>query len=73
MDLSVQFKLNENNLLHRYIRENSYWYKILNRNPSLISNMTDEMKDKYKVHTSDKIEEIGNKISMIESILKVFE
>ncbi|MEF2690081.1 MAG: YlbE-like family protein [Bacilli bacterium] len=73
MDLSVQFKLNENNLLHRYIRENSYWYKILNRNPSLISNMTDEMKDKYKLHTSDKIEEIGNKISMIESILKVFE
>ena len=73
MDLSVQFKLNENNLLHRYIRENSYWYKILNRNPSLISNMTDEMKDKYKLHTSDKIEEIGNKISMIESKLKVFE
>ena len=73
MDLSVQFKLNENNLFHRYIRENSYWYKILNRNPSLISNMTDEMKDKYKLHTSDKIEEIGNKISMIESILKVFE
>ncbi|CCY45462.1 unknown [Clostridium sp. CAG:1193] len=73
MDLSVQFKLNEDNLLHRYIRENSYWYKILNRNPSLISNMTDEMKDKYKLHTSDKIEEIGNKISMIESILKVFE
>ena len=73
MDLSVQFKLNENNLLHRYIRENSYWYKILNRNPSLISNMTDEMKDKYKLHTSDKIEEMGNKISMIESILKVFE
>ena len=73
MDLSVQFKLNENNLLHRYIRENSYWYKILNRNPSLMSNMTDEMKDKYKLHTSDKIEEIGNKISMIESILKVFE
>ena len=73
MDVSVQFKLNENNLLHRYIRENSYWYKILNRNPSLISNMTDEMKDKYKLHTSDKIEEIGNKISMIESILKVFE
>lgn len=73
MDLSAQFKLNENNLLHRYIRENSYWYKILNRNPSLISNMTDEMKDKYKLHTSDKIEEIGNKISMIESILKVFE
>ena len=73
MDLSVQFKLNENNLLHRYIRENSYWYKILNRNPSLISNMTDEMNDNYKLHTCDKIEEIGNKISMIESILKVFE
>ena len=73
MTLDLQFKLKSNPLYLTYLHENSNWYKILNRNPSLISNMTDEMKDKYKLHTSDKIEEIGNKISMIESILKVFE
>lgn len=73
MDLNTQIKLYNNELLRRYIRENSYWYKLLNRNPSLINLMTQEMKDKYKLNTSDKIEEIGNRISMIDAILKVLE
>lgn len=73
MDLNTQFKIYNNNLMHKYIRENSYWYKLLNRNPSLINAMEQEMKDKYKLNTSDKIAEIGNKISMIESILKILE
>lgn len=73
MDLNTQIKLYNNDLLRRYIRENSYWYKLLNRNPSLINNMTEEMKDKYKLNTSDKIEEIGNRISMLDAILKVLE
>lgn len=73
MDLNTQVKIYSNDLLHRYIRENSYWYKILNRNPSLIEKMKEEMKDRYKLNTSDKIENISSKISMLEAILKVLE
>lgn len=73
MDLNTQFKLYNNNLLHKYIRENSYWYKVLNRNPSLIDKMTEDMKDKYKLNASDKLEAISSKISMIDAILKVLE
>ena len=39
MNLETQFKLKNNSLLQKYIRENSYWYKILNRNPELIVKM----------------------------------
>lgn len=73
MNLNIQSKLYNDNLLHKYIRENSYWYKILNRNPLLIDNMKEEMKDKYKLNMSDKIERMGDKISMVRSILKVLE
>ena len=43
MKLDVQFKIKNNYLLQKYIRENSYWYKYLNRNPGLLSEMEREM------------------------------
>lgn len=73
MDLSLQYKIFSDELLHRYLRENSYWYKLLNRNPLLIDEMIQEMKDKYKLNTSDKIEKIGEKLGMVESLLQVLE
>lgn len=73
MDLDTQRKIFSNELLHRFLRENSYWYKILNRNPLLLNDMIQEMKDKYKLNTSDKIEKIGERLSMVESLLKVLE
>jgi len=73
MTLDVQFKLKGNPNYINYLRQNSYWYKILNRNPDLINEMVKEMKDRYKLNTGDKIERIGEKLSMIDTILKVIE
>ncbi len=73
MDLNTQYKIFNNDLLHKFLRENSYWYKILNRNPQMLDKMIQEMKDKYKLNTSDKIEKIGERLSMVESILSVLE
>ena len=73
MDISTQQKIFTNDMLHRYLRENSHWYKILNRHPELINDMIQEMKDKYKLNTGDKIERLGERLSMVESILKVLE
>ena len=73
MDIETQQKIFSNELLHRYLRENSHWYKILNRHPELINDMIQEMKDNYKLNTGDKIERLGERLSMVESILKVLE
>ena len=73
MDLNTQYKIFNNSLLHRYLRENSNWYKILNRNPLLLDDMIQEMKDKYKLNTSDKIEKISDKLTMVESLLDVLK
>ena len=73
MDIETQQKIFSNELLHRYLRENSHWYKILNRHPELINDMIQEMKDNYKLNTGDKIERLGERLSMVEAILKVLE
>ena len=34
MDLNTQMKLKENPKMYQYLKENSEWYKDLNRNPA---------------------------------------
>ena len=34
MNLDTQFKLKNNPLYIKYLRENSHWYKVLNREPN---------------------------------------
>ena len=46
----------DENLL-RYLRENSGWYKRLNRNENL-ENMVNEMKERYGLRFRDKVDKI---------------
>ncbi len=73
MNLDVQFKIKNNPMLQKYIRENSYWYKNLNRNPDLIEVLTDEMKEKYKLTTADKINSLGQKLDLISTFINVLK
>ena len=53
--------------LIRFLRENSYWYKYINRRTDL-SNFEKEMKEKYALTFKDKI----NRFSMGANLLKAF-
>ena len=69
MNLDTQFKIRSNPMLQRYIRENSYWYKILNRNPQLLNRMNDDMKKAYKLTFEDKIDDINNKMNLVRAFM----
>ena len=69
MTLDVIFKINKNDNLHRYLRENSYWYKLLNRDPKLISKMESDMKKAYKLTLEDKVSDLTTKINLIKGFL----
>ncbi len=71
MRFDIQLKLKENPLYIKFIRENSYWYKTLNRNPDMFNNMVSEMKEKYKIRTTDKINNIVDGVDLITKFLKV--
>ncbi len=69
MNLDVQFKLRSNPLYIEYLHNNSYWYKILIRNPNMINNFIEEVKTNLGLRTTDKISNALSKFEMISSIL----
>ncbi len=71
MQINVKFKVDNDPNLKRYLKENSYWYHYLNRNPLYLKLMEEEMKKRYKLTTKDKISKISDNINMINEILKI--
>lgn len=64
--------INNNELLKRYLKENSYWYKYLNRGVS-VKLLEEEMKSKYKLTTEDKIERFKNNLIMITKFIDILK
>ena len=71
MQVETRLKIKSNPNLYRYLRENSYWYKYLNRSPIFLRSLEEEMKEKYRLRPSDKIENISNSLNLIKSFLEV--
>lgn len=68
MPLEVQFKLKTNPLYIKYLREHSYWYKTLLRNPESFNQMIDEMKVEYKLRPTDKINKVFDTVNLISNL-----
>ena len=71
MQVETRLKIKSDPNLYRYLRENSYWYKYLNRSPIFLRILEEEMKEKYRLRPSDKIENISNSLNLIKSFLEV--
>lgn len=71
MTLDLQFKIKNDPNLFRYLRENSYWYKELNRDPKSIKQLEMEMKQRYKLTAIDKISNIQRGLEMVRSFMDV--
>lgn len=73
MTIETQLKISSDTMLIRFIREYPIWYKYLNRNPDLFNNMVQDMKEKYKLTTSDRINNALNSIGMLQSLIDVLK
>lgn len=73
MTYMLQSRINSDINLKKFLRENSYWYKILNRNENVFPEFVSEMKVKYKLTTSDKINRTIDNIGMLQSFLEVLK
>ncbi len=73
MSLDIQFKLKDNPDYLKYLRENSWWYKVLNRNPNEFKRFEEEVKKNLHLNRVDKIEKTLSTIEMLEKILVTFE
>ena len=73
MTLDTQFKLKSNPLYLKYLHENSYWYKILNRDPSEFNNFVQELRVNYKLRPQDKITKALDTFEMVSTILSTLK
>lgn len=71
MNVETQIKIRNNPYFYRYLRENSGWYKALNRNPNNIKQMEIEMKNAYKLNLTDKISNLNQKIEMVRTFIDI--
>lgn len=73
MNIETQLKIRSNPNLYHFLRENSWWYKELNRNPESINEMQIEMKNYYKMNLSDQIDRFGKRIEMIRTFMDIMK
>ena len=71
MDVKTQIIIRSNPNIYRYLREESYWYKYLNRNPMNYDKFVKTMKEQYKIRPTDKINEVVENIDLVSNILNV--
>lgn len=68
MNLDIQFKIKSNPMYVQYLHENSEWYKILNREPSMFKVFEENVRKDYKLRPSDKILKALDTIEMFQNI-----
>ena len=71
MRLDIQNKLNQDKKMAGYLKQNSEWYKYLNRNPMNYDKFVKTMKEQNKIRPTDKINEVVENIDLVSNILNV--
>jgi hypothetical protein len=71
MNIIVQNKLIEEEKFKMILRENSNYYKFLNRDSDYYKEFKKNMKEKYKLRTVDKIDNVIDSIDLISKIFNV--
>lgn len=64
-------KIYSNQNALKYLRENSYWYKALNRNNQAVNTMIEEMKEKYGLRFKDKVNKAKTGLDLINAFMSV--
>ena len=73
MRLDILMKINGDPKQKQFLRENSYWYKYLNRSSGYYKDFINDMKQKYKLTTADKINKISDNLNMVRTFLDVLK
>ena len=63
-------KSNQNNI--KFLRENSHWYKYLNRDIVYFKAFESEMKTRYKLTPQDKLDRFSKNIDKISEFIDIF-
>ena len=72
MNIYLQYKLKTDPNYMRYLKENSHWYKYLNRDYRYFRQFETEMKNKYKLTSKDKLDRFTKNVDKVSQIIDIF-
>jgi len=73
MSIDIQYKIKTNPLYLQFLRENSIWYKHLNRDSDNFKYFESAVKEKYGLNPSDRFNKMLNNINMLQTFLDVLK
>ena len=73
MHKSLQIKFRQNPKMKDYLKQNSMWYKDLNRTPQNYKKFENAIKDMYKLRTTDKISNAIDNIDLVNNVLNILK
>lgn len=73
MSLEIQFKIKNDKNYLRFLRENSHWYKYLNRDVNNFKFFEEEVKTAYRLRPFDKIGKALDTFEMFQNLLSSFK
>lgn len=73
MDVKTQIIIRSNPDLYRFLREESYWYKYLNRNPNMVKEVEKRMREKYKINMEGRLDKINRSINLINGLMEIMK
>ena len=66
-------KIKNNPKMYDILKHNSNYIKELNRNPNSYKKFLSDMKEKYKLRVTDKINEAIDNIDLVSNVLEVLK
>ena len=73
MTLDVLYTLKNDPKMHKFLRENSGWYKYLNRNNANYPLFVKVMKKQYRLNPTDKISDALDNIDLISTVIQTIK
>ncbi|MFV0249926.1 MAG: YlbE-like family protein [Bacilli bacterium] len=73
MTLDIQFKIKNNPNYKKYIRENSWWYKTLNRDPEKFKIFEEKVREDYKLRISDKVGKAIDTFELLQNLMSAIK
>lgn len=65
----IKLRSDINNI--NYLRENSYWYKYLNRSDSYFKEFEEEMKERYKITPEERLKKMKDAVESVSKIIDI--
>lgn len=73
MSIPIQYQIKNNPHYSKYLKEHSYWYKELNRDPRSFKQFEEEVKTAYRLRPSDRIGKMLDTMDMLSTLISTLK